>query len=107
MCFQILGFDIMLTQELKPILLEINQMPSFTCDALLDTRIKRGLLTDVYKTLNLNMPRKRQYKAEKLKKFHERMMKPKDIPRIDKKDEKAAALMIEAEKKRRAEEKIK
>uniref|UniRef100_A0A915BNM0 Tubulin polyglutamylase TTLL11 n=1 Tax=Parascaris univalens TaxID=6257 RepID=A0A915BNM0_PARUN len=31
-CFQIMGFDILITKELKPILLEVNSAPSLTID---------------------------------------------------------------------------
>lgn len=61
-CFQLLGFDIMIDSKLKPVLIEINQMPSFATDSQLDLRVKRGLLTDSFKTLCLTMKRKRIYK---------------------------------------------
>lgn len=54
-CFQILGFDILITDKLVPYLLEINQMPSFTTDSPLDYKIKRGLIFDVMKTLCLSV----------------------------------------------------
>lgn len=62
MIFQILGYDIMLDYKLRPSLIEINQMPSFATDSQLDLRIKKGLMTDVFKTLCLNLNRKAQYK---------------------------------------------
>jgi tubulin polyglutamylase TTLL6/13 len=49
MCFEILGFDILITDKcniiliiikVKPILLEVNHTPSFTTDTPLDTYIK-------------------------------------------------------------------
>lgn len=46
MCFEILGFDIFLDQDLKPWVLEVNHAPSFACDTPLDTKIKRGLILD-------------------------------------------------------------
>ena len=64
----------MLDSKLKPWLIEINQMPSFGTDSTLDYRIKRGLITDCLKTLNLNMARKNRYKIDKKNKFNERMM---------------------------------
>ena len=40
MCFEVLGFDVMLDSELKPIILEVNYTPSFTTDTPLDLQIK-------------------------------------------------------------------
>jgi tubulin polyglutamylase TTLL6/13 len=36
MCFEILGFDIMLDSDLNPYLIEVNHTPSFTADTPLD-----------------------------------------------------------------------
>ena len=55
MCFEILGFDIFLDDKLKPWILEVNHAPSFVCDTPLDTKIEKGLLTDVVKLLNLSL----------------------------------------------------
>lgn len=49
-------------------------MPSFGTDSALDYKIKRGLIVDCLKTLNLSMARKNRYKIEKKNKFNERMM---------------------------------
>ena len=43
MCFEILGFDIILDDKGKPYLLEVNQAPSFATDSPLDYEVKRGL----------------------------------------------------------------
>jgi tubulin polyglutamylase TTLL6/13 len=61
LCFQILGFDIMLDSELKPWLLEVNQSPSFTTSSVLDTRIKGSLIQDTLTLLNLSQKRKQRY----------------------------------------------
>jgi len=58
MCFEILGFDIFLDDALKPWIIEVNHAPSFVCDTPLDTKIKRGLLCDVIKLLNLTYAKK-------------------------------------------------
>jgi len=42
-------------------------MPSFATDSPLDIKIKRGLITDVLKTLCLSFPRKKAYKEERAK----------------------------------------
>ena len=55
----------MISGDLKPSLIEINQMPSFSTDSPLDYRVKRGLIIDVMKKLCLNMRKKQQYKAER------------------------------------------
>ena len=73
LCFQILGFDIMIDHNLRPFLIEINQMPSFQTDSWLDQKIKRGLLIDCMKCLSLNIKRKRKYQKERRNKLTERL----------------------------------
>mmetsp|Transcript_21574 Transcript_21574/g.3525 ORF Transcript_21574/g.3525 Transcript_21574/m.3525 type:complete len:94 (-) Transcript_21574:306-587(-) len=41
MCFEILGFDVLIDSKLKPWLLEVNHSPSFSTESPLDRRIKR------------------------------------------------------------------
>merc|ERR1719414_722589 len=43
-CFEILGVDVMLDGKRKPYLIEVNHLPSFTCDSPLDEDIKRRLI---------------------------------------------------------------
>ena len=50
MCFELLGFDIILDSKFKPYLLEVNHAPSFNTDTPLDYLIKKNL---IYDTLNL------------------------------------------------------
>lgn len=40
MCFELLGFDVMLDSQLKPVILEVNYTPSFSTDTPLDALIK-------------------------------------------------------------------
>lgn len=54
MCFEILGFDIILDEKLKPWILEVNHSPSFSTDTPLDFKIKKNLITDTIKLLNLS-----------------------------------------------------
>ena len=52
-------------------------MPSFATDSALDYRIKKGVVVDVLKTLNLSVRRKRKYKADRARRMTDRlMMKP-------------------------------
>ncbi|CAD5231909.1 unnamed protein product [Bursaphelenchus xylophilus] len=49
-CFELFGFDILVDDDMKPWLLEVNLSPSLACDAPLDSIIKTHLICD---TLNL------------------------------------------------------
>lgn len=49
-CFDLYGFDILIDENMKPWLLEVNLSPSLATDSPLDYTIKSNLLTD---TLNL------------------------------------------------------
>ncbi|KAL7668204.1 hypothetical protein ACOME3_008916 [Neoechinorhynchus agilis] len=62
-CFQLLGFDIILNEKNKPLLLEVNQSPSFATDSPLDIAIKDGLISDTLVLLNA---RTNKYKLSRL-----------------------------------------
>lgn len=49
MCFEILGFDIILDENKKPYLLEVNHSPSFNIDSPLDRYTKKNLIIDSLK----------------------------------------------------------
>lgn len=61
-CFEILGFDIMLDDNLDPFLIEVNHAPSFATDSNLDLNIKTALLRDSFRMLNMSLSRKTKYK---------------------------------------------
>lgn len=69
MCFEILGFDIFLDEKLKPWILEVNHAPSFTTDSPLDFKIKKNLIYDTVKLLNLSYWRKMKFKKQKALEF--------------------------------------
>jgi len=60
MCFEILGFDIILDQLAKPYLLEVNHAPSFNTDTSLDYLVKKQLMRDTFTLLNINVEDKKQ-----------------------------------------------
>ena len=62
LCFQLLGFDIMLDHKLKASLIEVNQMPSFQTDSPLDYKIKHGVINDCIALLNLSVKRRNRVK---------------------------------------------
>jgi tubulin polyglutamylase TTLL6/13 len=53
LCFEILGFDVILDHKLKPYILEVNALASFGTDSPLDKKIKLDLMKDTFTMLNL------------------------------------------------------
>lgn len=68
LCFEILGFDIMLDAKLKPWLLEVNHTPSFSTDTPLDFQIKQHVILDTLNLLNISNKGKKAYYEGKKKK---------------------------------------
>ena len=78
-CFDLYGFDILIDENMKPWLLEVNLSPSLATDSPLDYTIKSNLLTD---TLNLVGIRKFDWRRDNLTKMKNRFratMKPSTI----------------------------
>jgi tubulin polyglutamylase TTLL6/13 len=60
MCFEILGFDVILDYKLKPYVLEVNSLASFGTDSPLDKKVKLDLMKDTFTMLNLSVKRKKK-----------------------------------------------
>ncbi|NXN90923.1 TTL13 polyglutamylase, partial [Rhinopomastus cyanomelas] len=73
-CFEILGFDILLDQQLKPWLLEVNHSPSFNTDTRLDREVKDALLCDTIKLINVHGCNKKQVLKEDKQRAKERLL---------------------------------
>lgn len=84
MCFEVLGFDIFLDHKLKPWVLEVNHTPSFTTDSPLDFKIKKNLISDTCKLLNLSYYKKMKFKREKTQEFTKRAMGKVRVTREEK-----------------------
>ena len=54
MAFHILGLDIMIDDNFRPILLEVNHTPSFNTDTPLDSKLKTALIKDTLVLLRCN-----------------------------------------------------
>ena len=52
-CFELLGFDVLLDENMKPWLLEVNMSPSMNTDTPLDSEIKTNLLVDFFNLVGL------------------------------------------------------
>ena len=51
-CFELMGFDIMVDDKLKPWLLEVNSSPAMSMDGLADSKVKPEMLKDTFRLLN-------------------------------------------------------
>ncbi|XP_077981014.1 tubulin polyglutamylase TTLL7-like [Glandiceps talaboti] len=75
-CFEILGFDVLLDRKMKPWLLEINRSPSFGTDQKIDQEIKGGLLEDTFRLLNMKPSDKRKGMAAQKLESQKRLLRP-------------------------------
>lgn len=53
-CFELLGLDVLVDENLKVHLLEVNHAPSFACDTKVDEAVKSRLITDTFAMLNVS-----------------------------------------------------
>lgn len=74
LCFQILGFDVMIDDELKPWLIEVNHAPSLATDSAFDLSVKKKLVYDTIRLLNLSMKRKWNYINNTKEQFQRRIL---------------------------------
>jgi tubulin polyglutamylase TTLL6/13 len=61
MCFEILGFDVLIDEKLKPWLIEINHAPSFATDTPLDFKMKKDVIADSIQLLGMTYKRKKKF----------------------------------------------
>ena len=66
-CFELLGFDIILDTIGKPWLLEVNHSPSFSTDSPLDYKIKFSAISEALTLLNINSEARKEYEERKRK----------------------------------------
>ncbi len=71
-CFEVMGFDVLLDENLKPWLLEVNCSPSLSSSSPLDKYIKTQLMTDALHCVGVpTVDTKREWeKAKKRKRAH-------------------------------------
>ncbi|XP_049735577.1 tubulin polyglutamylase TTLL7 isoform X2 [Elephas maximus indicus] len=81
-CFEVLGFDILLDRKLKPWLLEINRAPSFGTDQKIDYDVKRGVLLNALKLLNIRTSDKRRNLAKQKAEAQKRLYGQSSIKRL-------------------------
>uniref|UniRef100_A0A8C6W6I8 Tubulin polyglutamylase TTLL7 n=2 Tax=Nannospalax galili TaxID=1026970 RepID=A0A8C6W6I8_NANGA len=81
-CFEVLGFDILLDRKLKPWLLEINRAPSFGTDQKIDYDVKRGVLLNALQLLNIRTSDKRKNLAKQKAEAQRRLYGQNSIKRL-------------------------
>jgi len=62
--FEVYGFDVILDAELKPILLEVNVLPSLSSSSELDKKIKTALMCDIFNLIGVVPYRRKQFEKE-------------------------------------------
>lgn len=55
-CFELYGFDILVDQDLKPWLLEVNLSPSMVADSPLDRQVKSAVLSETFNLVGISHP---------------------------------------------------
>ena len=65
-CFEVLGFDVIIDDNLIPWLLETNLSPSLNCDSLLDQKIKAEMIADLFSMAGMVPVDQRYQGADKL-----------------------------------------
>ena len=73
LCFQVLGLDIFIDENLKLWLIEVNTLPSYATDSPLDRTVKFDMIYETIAMLNLT-PKRREWskrdRVEELKRPH-------------------------------------
>ena len=75
-CFELLGFDIILDEALRPWLLEVNHSPSFAVESALDERIKSRMLSDLLQALGQDPRDRRAWLSEERRRQRARLYTP-------------------------------
>ena len=65
LCFELLGFDIIIDKNLNPVLLEVNHSPSFSTDSPLDYKIKHRLIKETLEMLGSRVRDRKAYHQSK------------------------------------------
>lgn len=76
-CFEILGFDIIIDQMLRPYLLEVNHSPSFSTETLIDDSVKTNLIRDTFALLNIQVEHRTEILNEDKQRVLLRQKKPR------------------------------
>ncbi|MES1904262.1 MAG: Tubulin polyglutamylase ttll6, partial [Paramarteilia canceri] len=76
-CFELLGFDIIFDNKMKPYVLEVNKAPSLATDSALDESVKRNLLFDLFKLVSYGLGDRDKIVEKEKKRVKERLLNRK------------------------------
>ena len=79
MCFEILGFDVMIDSQARPILIEVNHTPSFSTDSKLDHTLKSNVIHDAIRLMNMTQKMKNKLIKQKKKESELRVVTGKRV----------------------------
>ena len=96
MCFQILGFDVMIDKKFKPWLIEVNQSPSFATDSPLDYKTKKAVLTDTFRMLNCSVSKRKKILKKQKEQMASRILTGKQAKLDPEEKSRLKAEMLEA-----------
>ncbi|XP_063715109.1 serine-rich adhesin for platelets-like isoform X3 [Symsagittifera roscoffensis] len=52
-CYELYGFDVLVDENMKPWLMEVNLSPSLACDAPIDLKIKANMISDLFSVVGV------------------------------------------------------
>lgn len=79
MCFELMGFDILLDEKFKPFVLEVNHAPSFNTDTELDLKVKTEVIRSTLDILSLDCTRRNRMISENKKNLKQRLLNGKRV----------------------------
>ncbi|TPP39823.1 Tubulin-tyrosine ligase family protein [Leishmania donovani] len=75
-CFEVLGFDILIDNKMKPWLMEVNHTPSFATETPLDYEIKSKLISEVWSIIDCKATDYERDRQRERDEFAKRNMPP-------------------------------
>ena len=76
-CFELLGYDVLIDQDLKPWLMEVNLSPSLATESPLDLKIKSQLFVDCMNLVCVKKFDRRRDNITKMKNRFKNIMRAK------------------------------
>jgi len=82
-CIQVLGFDILIDDKLRPYLIEVNHLPSFETDSDLDKSIKSKVISQAMSIMKAKPNDRRKYERKKKQESEERLLSKVRQKKVD------------------------